>query len=88
MLVTWAGKRTFLSIVSGEFSFRIFDDDQKQQTIIKQLRFIEKSPWQIKHSKVKEHKWVDIMEINGAIDLPWHDAKQVAERLKTYIIFS
>jgi len=71
-------------IVAGGYTFKIWDDDEQKKTKIEYLKKTEKKF----HSKVKEFSWHALIEIPAVVSLPWHNALKVAERVKTYVVFS
>ena len=80
------GKVIWKNIVSGEYSFLIYDDLLDQKTIIKCLNRAEKNLGIL--SKNKEFEWKELITINAVVDLPWRNTAKVAEHVKTYIVFS
>jgi hypothetical protein len=84
-LIMQDGKYTYQYLVSGEYSFKIWDDDKQRKTKISTIKKVEKKHY---HSKVKEYAWQEIVEISAVLSLPWHSPKKVADRVRTYIVFS
>ena len=77
-------KCTYQNIISGEYSFKIWNSTEQQKT---EIFVLQKKEYRYK-SKLKEFHWVKILEIPAAVSLPWNNPAKVADRVKTYIIFS
>lgn len=71
-------------LIAGGYTFKIWDDDKRQKTEIEYLKKTEKKY----HSRVKEFSWHKLIDIPAVVSMPWHNSPKVAEKVKTYIIFS
>lgn len=75
---------TYKNIIAGEYSFKIWDQPDKKLTEI----FVLKKKDYYRKSKINTYEWEKILEISKAATLPWGNPAKVADRVKTYLIFS
>lgn len=61
------------------------DKSSAKSTILKTIRK-QKSRWD--KSKNKEFTTQELLTIDAAIDLPWHDRQTVLGRIHSYLVFS
>lgn len=74
---------TYKVIELGSVSFVISDDVNGKKTIIRRVKELPR-----KKGESRRFESQELLKLPAAINLPWHDRKQVMEKLSLYLLFS
>jgi hypothetical protein len=76
----------FMQIEVPPYTIKIIKDKNGDKSVISKT--VPKTKHRLDKSKNKEYVYKELITVDAAINLPWHDRLKVLDRIMTYLIFS